>query len=59
MHFRKAFPDLVRFNDERIIFAFIRMFKIFMQQRSIGHDIRVFTYTEGSNNNKEKRIENG
>ncbi len=54
-HFRKAFPDLVRYNDESILSAFARMFKIFTQQRVIEHDIRVFTYTEdGNNNNKTK-----
>jgi omega-3 fatty acid desaturase (delta-15 desaturase) len=54
-HFRKAFPDLVRYNDESILSAFTRMFKIFTQQRVIEHDIRVFTYTEdGNNNNKTK-----
>ncbi|CAF3783767.1 unnamed protein product [Rotaria sordida] len=46
IHFRKAFPDLVRCNDESILFAFTRMFKIFLQQRSIEDDVLVFTYTE-------------
>ncbi|CAF3361808.1 unnamed protein product [Rotaria sp. Silwood1] len=34
MHFRKAFPDLVRYNDEPILSAFARMFTIFLRQRN-------------------------
>jgi len=55
MHFRKAFPDLVRHNDEPILYSFSRMFKIFLQQRHIGDDVRVFTYTENGNHNNKKK----
>jgi hypothetical protein len=59
IHFRKAFPDLVRFNPEPILFAFARMFKIFVQQRGIGSSvIPVFTYTENDNDNKKNEIQN-
>jgi omega-3 fatty acid desaturase (delta-15 desaturase) len=58
MHFRKAFPDLVRYNDEPIIFAFARMFKIFIRQRAVDHDTCVFAYTEDGNNNNNKKIHN-
>ena len=44
MHFRKAFPQLVRRNDEPILKAFARMCKIFTRQRFVGHDVRIFTY---------------
>lgn len=52
-HFRKAFPDLVRFNSEPILLAFARMSRVFVRQRAIGHDVRVFTYSEGGNDNKK------
>ena len=58
MHFRKAFPDLVRFNDELIIFAFARMFKTFIRQRAVADDVQVFTYTKNGNNNNEHKIHN-
>jgi len=54
VHFRKAFPDLVKINEEPILISFTRMFKIFIQQRSIEQDLRVFTYSENGNNNKKK-----
>jgi hypothetical protein len=55
-HFRKAFPDLVRYNDDSVLSAFARMFKIFLRQRGIKHDVRVFTYTEdGNKNNNSKK----
>ena len=57
-HFRKAFPDLVRYSDDSVLSAFTRMFKIFIQQRRIGQDVRVFTYTEDGNNNKNRKIHN-
>lgn len=44
MHFRKAFPQLVRRNDEPILKAFVRMCKIFTRQRFVGLDVRIFTY---------------
>ncbi|CAF1025502.1 unnamed protein product [Adineta steineri] len=37
-HFRKAFPDLVRYNEEPVLFAFARMCKIFLKQRSFQGD---------------------
>ena len=49
-HFRKAYPDLVRYNDDSVLSAFARMFKIFIEQRGIKHDVQVFTYTEVDNN---------
>nr|ATV93531.1 omega-3 desaturase-like 1 [Adineta vaga] len=57
-HFRRAFPDLVRFNDETVLFAFARMCKIFLQQRSIQGDVRVFTYTDNNNKNSKKTCTN-
>ncbi|UJR20058.1 hypothetical protein I4U23_023192 [Adineta vaga] len=44
-HFRKAFPNLVRFNNDRILSSFVRMGKKFIRQRFIGKDISVFTYS--------------
>ena len=44
VHFRKAFPDLVRTNPESILFAFVRMCKLFIKQRGITHDALMFTY---------------
>jgi len=53
MHFRKAYPELVRYNDEPILYAFRRMYKLFVQQRAIGSDVLVFTYNNDENNNKK------
>ncbi|CAF1248878.1 unnamed protein product, partial [Didymodactylos carnosus] len=39
-YFRKAFPHLVRLKHERIIPSFLKMFKIFIQQRTVGNDVR-------------------
>jgi len=56
LHFRKAFPDLVRINEEPVLVSFARMTKIFLKQRAIDDDIRVFTYSEDGNNNKKKNF---
>ncbi|UJR23323.1 hypothetical protein I4U23_026337 [Adineta vaga] len=53
-HFRKAFPDLVRTNEEPVLVSFVRMFKIFITQRGIDHDVRIFTYSEDTKKNKTK-----
>ena len=53
-HFRKAFPELVRTNEEPVLVSFARMFKIFITQRGIDHDVRVFTYSDDTNTNKKK-----
>jgi len=58
LHFRKAFPDLVRYSDEPILFAFARMFKTFIRQRAVGDDVRVFTYTENDNKSNDHKIQN-
>lgn len=55
-HFRKAFPDLVRINEESILFAFGRMFRIFIKQRCIDNDVRIFTYTEDGIDSKKKDL---
>ncbi|CAF1421338.1 unnamed protein product, partial [Adineta steineri] len=52
--FRKAFPDLVRINEEPVLVAFARMFKIFITQRGIEKDVRVFSYSDNTNKNKKK-----
>jgi hypothetical protein len=52
-HFRKAFPDLVRINEEPVLVSFARMFKIFITQRGIEQDVSLFTYSEDGNNNKK------
>jgi omega-3 fatty acid desaturase (delta-15 desaturase) len=53
-HFRKAFPDLVRINEEPVLVSFSRMFKTFLTQRSIDDEVRVFTYSvDGTKNKKE------
>ncbi|CAF1146490.1 unnamed protein product [Adineta ricciae] len=52
--FRKAFPELVRINEEPVLMSFARMFKIFITQRSIDDDVRVFTYSDDANTNKKK-----
>lgn len=57
-HFRKAFPDLVRYSDESIFNAFPRMFKIFIRQRGISDDIRLFTYTEDGNTANGEKLQN-
>ncbi|CAF4861442.1 unnamed protein product [Rotaria socialis] len=44
MHFRKAFPDLVRVKHNTILPSFIRMFKLFLRQRTIGQDVYIFAY---------------
>ncbi len=44
VHFRKAFPGLVRTNEEPVLVSFARMFNIFIKQRSIDQDLQVFTY---------------
>ncbi|CAM4793685.1 unnamed protein product [Rotaria magnacalcarata] len=38
VHFRKAFPGLVRVKHNAILPSFIRMFKLFLRQRTIGQD---------------------
>ncbi|CAF3989382.1 unnamed protein product [Adineta steineri] len=45
-HFRKAFPNLVRVNHDRILPSFVRMSKTFVLQRCIGNDVSVFTYSK-------------
>jgi len=46
-HFRRSFPDLVRIKEDGIVKSFIRMFKIFIKQRTFtGNDIRIFNYKE-------------
>lgn len=45
-HFRKAFPDLVRVNEEPVLASFTRMARIFVKQRGIDQDVRVFAYSE-------------
>ncbi|CAF3975828.1 unnamed protein product [Adineta steineri] len=40
-HFRKAFPNLVRVNYDRILPSFVRMSKTFVLQRCIGNDVEV------------------
>ncbi len=57
-HFRKAFPDLVRYSDEPILFAFARMFKTFIRQRAVADNVRVFTYTENGNKSNKNKIQN-
>jgi omega-3 fatty acid desaturase (delta-15 desaturase) len=52
--FRKAFPDLVRINEEPVLVSFARMFKIFITQRGIEQDVSLFTYSEDGNNNNKK-----
>jgi hypothetical protein len=52
-HFRKAFPDLVRINEEPVLVSFARMFRIFIKQRGIDQDVRVFSYSEGEIENKK------
>ncbi|CAF0805166.1 unnamed protein product [Adineta steineri] len=52
--FRKVYPDLVRINNEPILVSFSRMFKTFINQRSISHDARVFTYTKDEDNTIKK-----
>ena len=52
--FRKAFPELVRINEEPVLMSFARMFKIFITQRGIDHDVRIFTYSDDVNTNKKK-----
>jgi len=54
VHFRRAFPDLVRVNDQSILGAFARMFDIFLRQRNIDSDVTVFTYTEDGNQKSKK-----
>jgi hypothetical protein len=54
IHFRKAFPDLVRTNEEPVLVSFARIFKIFIKQRGIDQDTRVFTYSADENNTKKK-----
>ncbi len=53
IHFRKAFPNFCRVNDEQFLVAFARMSKIFIKQRGITHDVRVFKYSEEEINNKK------
>lgn len=54
-HFRQAYPELVRINEEPILLAFYRMCRIFLAQRSIGDDVQIFTYTsDGSGQSKKK-----
>ncbi|CAF2413970.1 unnamed protein product [Rotaria sp. Silwood2] len=54
VHFRKAFPDLVRINEEPVIVSFARMFKIFIKQRCIDYNVQIFTYSEDGTDNKKK-----
>lgn len=53
-HFRKAFPDLVRVNEEPILTSFARMARIFVKQRGIGPDVHVFSYSEDQNKTPKK-----
>ncbi|CAF1106624.1 unnamed protein product [Rotaria sordida] len=50
VHFRKAFPNLVRVNYDRILSSFVRMSKKFARQRYIGNDVSVFTYSNDQDN---------
>ncbi|CAF0949713.1 unnamed protein product [Adineta steineri] len=54
IHFRNIYPDLVRINDEPILMSFHRMWKIFINQRSIKKDVRVFTYSKAENYENKK-----
>ena len=45
IHFRKAFPNLVRINDDRILSSFVRMSKKLVRQRFIENGVFVFTYS--------------
>jgi omega-3 fatty acid desaturase (delta-15 desaturase) len=56
VHFRKAFPDLVRINEEPVLVSFARMFNIFIKQRGIDQDVQVFAYSEDENNTKKKTL---
>ncbi|CAF1126981.1 unnamed protein product, partial [Didymodactylos carnosus] len=51
VHFRKAFPNLVRLNYDRILPSFVRMAKKLIWQRNIGKDVSVFTYSDDKVNN--------
>jgi hypothetical protein len=54
-YFRKAYPHLVRYNEEPILLAFARMCKIFIEQRSITDDVRVFTYHDDINHGRKNK----
>ncbi len=54
VHFRKAFLDLVRTNEEPVLVSFARMFNIFIKQRGIDRDLQVFTYSEDGNTNRKQ-----
>jgi omega-3 fatty acid desaturase (delta-15 desaturase) len=56
VHFLKSFPDLVRINEEPVLVSFARMFNIFIKQRGIEEDTRVFTYSEDGNTNDKKKL---
>lgn len=44
MHFRQAFPHLVRRSDEPVLPAFVRMFKKFAEQSTIDDDAKEHIY---------------
>jgi omega-3 fatty acid desaturase (delta-15 desaturase) len=54
MHFRRAFPELVHVNDDPILSSFARIYKLFIEQRKIGSDVRVFTYHNDEDHNNKK-----
>jgi len=54
-HFRQCYPHLVRISNEPILRAFSRMFTIFLKQRAIDNDIRVFTYKDECNMEEKKK----
>ena len=44
VHFRKAFPQLVRECNQPILSSFFRMFHVFKDQRHIGNDVDIHVY---------------
>ncbi|CAF1589175.1 unnamed protein product [Rotaria magnacalcarata] len=54
VHFRKAFPGLVRVKHNAILPSFIRMFKLFLRQRTIGQDVCIFAYGNDEDKNSKK-----
>ncbi len=45
--FRKTYPDLVRVSEDRILAAFVKMFRLFTAQRFVGQDVQVHVYRRG------------
>jgi len=54
IHFRKAFPHLVRTNKESILASFARMSRIYLSQSGIDQDTQVFSYSADGNASKQK-----